>query len=262
MNSNYFPFYLKLIKHPLKRTFLIGILAAFVFSSCRTARNNNYLIYDPAAVPNSFRHYDPPIKIGDQLDIKVSALNMPTAIPYQVPDGKSLQVDSTGKIFYPLLGQIQANGITRNEMRDALLKRLRIYLTDPVVTVDFANFKISVLGEVNQPGTFPVNDGKVNIFQALSLSGDLTIYGQRQNVSVIRELNGQRVVGKLDLQSNEIFNSEFYQLQQNDIVYVSTVPEKPSAGQERSSRRFSNFTAVLGVLTSVTLIVVTLFRRD
>ena len=140
-------------------------------------------------------------------------------------------VSNEGDINFPSLGTLHVAGLNRWELQNLIRDRLagEGLLKDAVVTVEFLNFKISVLGEVASPGTYNVTGDKITILQALALARDLTIYGQRDNVQVIREQNGQRQIYVLNLTSSAIFDSPAYYLQQNDVVYVT--PSKVRAGQ-------------------------------
>ena len=140
-------------------------------------------------------------------------------------------VSNEGDINFPSLGSLHVAGLNRWELQDMIRNRLAEsgLLKDAVVTVEFLNFKVSVLGEVSAPGTYNVTGDKITILQALALARDLTIYGQRENVQVIREQNGKRQIYVMDLTSSSIFDSPAYYLQQNDVVYVT--PSKVRAGQ-------------------------------
>ena len=140
-------------------------------------------------------------------------------------------VDNAGNINFPSLGTVHVSGLNRWELQDLIKDMLSDsgLLRDAIVTVEFLNFKVSVLGEVTSPGTYSVTGDKITIFQALALARDLTIYGQRDNVRVIREQNGKRQIYVLNLTDSEIFSSPAYYLQQNDVVYVT--PSKVRAGQ-------------------------------
>ena len=140
-------------------------------------------------------------------------------------------VDNDGFIDFPALGRLRAAGLNRWELQEKISDELaeKGLLKDAIVTVEFLNFKISVLGEVSSPGSYTVIGDKITIFQALAQARDLTIYGQRNNVRVIREQNGQRQIYSLDLTDSDIFLSPAYYLQQNDVVYVT--PSKVRAGQ-------------------------------
>ena len=140
-------------------------------------------------------------------------------------------VDNEGYIDFPALGRVRAAGLNRWALQEKIKDSLAEegLLKDAIVTVEFLNFKISVLGEVTAPGSYTVTGDKITILQALALARDLTIYGQRENVQVIREQNGRRQIYQLDLTRSDIFSSPAYYLQQNDVVYVT--PSRVRAGQ-------------------------------
>ena len=189
------------------------------------------------------------IQPQDQLSIIVTSRDPKMAVPFNlsvsnfytgselsVSGGSSQRitgyiVSNEGDINFPSLGSIHVAGLNRWELQDLIKDRLSDagLLKDAVVTVEFLNFKISVLGEVTSPGTYTVTGDKITILQALALARDLTIYGQRENVQVIREQNGKRQIFVLDLTNSGIFDSPAYYLQQNDVVYVT--PSKVRAGQ-------------------------------
>ena len=131
-------------------------------------------------------------------------------------------VSNEGNIVFPVLGEIHVLGMTHAQLAAELQRRLREqgYISDAVVTVNLMNFKVSVLGDVAHPGQIMATGERLTIFEALSMVGDLTIFGQRRNVTVLREENGVRTIGELDLSSKEVFNSPYYYLHQNDVVYV------------------------------------------
>jgi polysaccharide biosynthesis/export protein len=228
-----------------------------LITSCNTQKNANYLSYYPQDSSHTFvqQGYEVPIQVGDQLSITVSALNQKSAEPYNVPNGKSVPVEQDGKILYPQLGAIKAEGLTRTQLRDAIQTRLKTYLTDPVVTIDFLNFRVTVLGEVARPGTLTPPDGKLNILQALAETGDLTTYAKKYPVMVIRENKGRREFGYVNLLSNSIFSSPYYRLQQNDIVFVQHVENKPTVNNELALRKISVVTSVVSILTTLTFLI-------
>ncbi|MFI3302403.1 MAG: polysaccharide biosynthesis/export family protein, partial [Rikenellaceae bacterium] len=136
-------------------------------------------------------------------------------------------VDEKGSIDFPVLGEIEVLNLTCRELEEDIKKKLEPYLVEPpVVSVTMTNFKISVLGEVASPGVQLISSAKVNIYEALAMAGDLTIYGQRNNVKLVREgKDGDRKVITIDLNDANLVTSEYYYLTQNDVVYVA--PNKP-----------------------------------
>lgn len=148
-------------------------------------------------------------------------------------------VDNAGDIEFPMLGIIHVAGLTRWELQDMIKERIvsEGIILDPIITVEYMNFRISVMGEVNSPGTYSVTGDKITLLGALSLAKDLTIYGRRDNVTVIREQNGQRSVYKVDLRkSSSLFDSPAYYLQQNDVIYV--YPNSVRAGQSTINENY------------------------
>jgi len=173
-------------------------------------------------------------------------------------------VSNEGDIDFPILGKMHVAGLTRWELSEKIKSELIStgMVQDPVVTVEFMNFKVSVMGEVSSPGTYTITGDKINLLEALSLAKDLTIYGRRDNVTVVREQNGERNLYKVDLRSKDLFESPAYYLQQNDVVYV--YPNKVRAGQstlnENSVRSTSFWMSLTSTLVSVATFIVAATR--
>lgn len=165
-------------------------------------------------------------------------------------------VNHDGDIIFPVLGKVHVAGLTHNQLAEMLEKRLVSdgHIMDPVVTVKLMNFKVSVLGEVARPGMLNVDGERLTIFEALSMVGDMTIYGQRENVTVIREENGVRTVSYVDLTSERIFDSPYYYLHQNDVVYVE--PNKLRKRTAESNRQLvlSYVSSGLGLISTIATI--------
>ena len=157
---------------------------------------------------------------------------------------------------------LHVEGMTRRQLTDLIKQKLIAdnYIKDPVVTVQFMNFKVSVMGEVQRPGSFNITGDRITLLEALSMAGDLTIYGRRDRVAVIREKDGKRTILYHDLRSSDIFNSPCYYLQQNDIVYVE--PNKTRAVQSgiNQNNSASVWLASLSVLASLVSVIVTLSK--
>ena len=232
------------------RFFLAAALVALLVScNSQTYKKINYLqdVESDASMSMSVNK-GIIIQPQDQLSIIVTSRDPKMAVPFNLSvssfyTGSELSssgasqritgyiVDNAGDINFPSLGDVHVAGLNRWELQDLIRDQLSDtgLLKDAVVTVEFLNFKVSVLGEVASPGTYSVTGDKITILQALALARDLTIYGQRENVKVIREQNGQRQIYTMDLTSSDIFSSPAYYLQQNDVVYVT--PSKVRAGQ-------------------------------
>ena len=235
---------------------IIVVMAAVFFASCASQQDVVYLqdTMNSAKDIAMKQTYEVKIQPDDMLAILVNSrdpqlaaqFNMPivgyqlgnSISAEQVTTTNSLQgylVNKDGDINFPVLGEIKVAGMTRTQLTEMLEKRLRsegedgAYVKDAIVTVKFLNYKISVLGEVNRPGNYSLNSDRITVLEALALAGDMTIYGQRENVHVIRDNNGQTQNLIVNLKSSDLFNQEGYYLQQNDVVYV--IPNKIKAQQ-------------------------------
>jgi polysaccharide export outer membrane protein len=249
------------IFHVLTVIFLVALIPA-----CKVQKMNiNYLsdIRDTSH-GRIWQSYDVKIQPGDKLQIGVLALNPASVQPYSLGQNGTpgvATVGADGNILYPQLGLIKAAGLTRLELRDVLLEKLKVYLKDPVVTLDFANFKVTMLGEIKQQGALNVPEGKITILEAIGQAGDITETGRRDSILVIREINGRREFGNVNLLSNEVFKSPYFVLQQNDIVYVPMVPSKALvAVKERKGVQLSSIYSVLGILSTLTILIMQLTR--
>ncbi len=211
--------------------------------------------------------YDARIMPKDLLTITVSTITNPEdAYPFNLtvpspiasngyltsqPTMQTYVVDNEGKVNFPVLGLVKLGGLTKTSAQDFLRNKLREYLKeDPIVTVRLVNYKISVLGEVARPNTYTVVNEKINILEALALAGDLTIYGMRENVKIIREMeDGRKQYIALDLTDKNIIFSPYFYLQQNDVVYVQ--PNKAKA-------QGSDIGSMTSILISTTSILISL----
>lgn len=225
---------------------------------------------------NIVQSYEIKIRKDDILGITVSARNPELAIPFNLPataytleaknssSGSQLgyQVDVEGYINFPQLGRIPVEGKTRKELAEYITKELeqKNYLQDPVVTVTFQNFKVSVLGEVKNPKVINVKSDRITVLEALAEAGDLGIQAKRDRVAVIREAEGKRTVHYLDLRSSDLLQSPYYYLQQNDVVYVE--PNNAKTIQNRSTQVTSvgTWVSVFSSIMSVTTLIVTLLK--
>ncbi|RDC54262.1 hypothetical protein DU508_22510 [Pedobacter chinensis] len=138
-------------------------------------------------------------------------------------------VDKNGEVELSILGRVKLSGLTTFEARDLIREKAAIDFKKPTVQVRFANFKVTVIGEVARPAIYTLPNEKVTVLDALSLAGDLTLYGKRDNIMVIREKDGKKEFGRLNLYTADIFNSPYYYLKQNDVVYIEPVNAKASA---------------------------------
>lgn len=254
---------------------LFGVVAVFLFiTSCSSKRNLVYFkdLSDSAAVKTEI----PPIpetriQAGDILRVSVSTLNPESNILFNsgtlqtFDSGKNSAgsngqlasegylVDQNGFISFPVIGQIKLLGLTRDQAREKMVQEIQKYVKDPIVNVRFLNFKVTVIGDVKNPSTFVIPNEKVNILEALGMAGDMTAYGKRENVLLIREENGERTLVRLDMGKKDIMNSPYFYLRQNDILYVEPTKYKDPSG-DRSLRIIS------AVATSITAIGLFIYR--
>ena len=247
---------------------LLCLLA--ILASCSAPKEVLYL-QDIASLKEEVidKNYEVIIHKDDLLAILVNSKDPELALPfnmplvtYQIGAQTTAQqrllgylVDQNGDIDFPILGKLHVEGLTRMQVTELIKQKLmeEDLIKDPIVTVQFLNFKVSVMGEVARPGTFDISGDRITLLEALSMAGDLTIYGRRDRVAVIREKDGKRRILYHDLRSSDIF-------QQNDIVYVE--PNKAKTGQSRinSNNSVGVWLSAVSVLASITSLMVTMFK--
>lgn len=169
-----------------------------------------------------------------------------------------LTVDSKGYITLPIIGEVKVSGLTREEAEDKIEKMIvdGEYIADPKVNVRFAKLTVSIIGDVTRPGRYDINKDQLTIFEALALAGDLTIYGDRENVAVIREKDGKSVVTKLDLRSQDIFSSPCFYIEQNDVIIVSPNKYKAATAEINQNRSFWISLASTGISLATLLLTI------
>lgn len=254
-------------------------ITAMLLVSCSGIKNVAYL-QDSELIDLTTSNvlYDARIMPKDILTITVNTVNPEASAPFNlivstegiiqngrqtISSQRALQtylVDNDGNIEFPVLGTLNVGGLTKSECEQMIHGKIMPYLNvneNPVVTVRMSNYKISVLGEVNKPGMFTVNNEKINIFEALAQAGDLTIYGVRDRVKLIREnSNGRKEVFTLNLNDAEIIKSPYYYLQQNDVVYVE--PNKVKARNSRVGQTTTVWLSLTGILVSLASLLYTI----
>ena len=241
---------------------IVLLLTVLSLASCVSRREMVYLYNADQGVKNEAGKvgYEPLLQNDDVLTIIVSAENPEVAAPYnlktvsvsnnnglatnQANNLENYIIDKNGEIEFPQLGKIKLAGLTRNEAVEKLKGILSEYITNPTVHMRIVNFKISVIGEVSSPGMHNVSGERITLLEALSLSGDLTIFGKRKNIMVIREQEGAKTVAKVDITDTNFLNSEYYYLKQNDVVYV-----EPNGARRNASIIGPNITVGLSVLS-------------
>lgn len=249
----------------------VAVCATLLFSACTSYKNVPYVMNSDSLqnVVKAMELYDAKIMPKDLLTITVNTTDPKVSAPYNltvqtnatamlnnpsVTTQAALQqylVSNEGTIDFPGLGELHVAGLTKNECERMLKQRLKAFIDeDMVVNVRMPNFKISVVGEVTRPGQFTVTNEKINIFEALAQAGDMTIYGLRDNVKVLREdANGVRQYHNLNLNDANIIFSPYYQLQQNDIVIVT--PNKTKAKNSDVGTSTSLWFSATSILVSL-----------
>ena len=160
-------------------------------------------------------------------------------------------VDEKGDIDFQGLGRLHVEGLTKTQLRDTLDFRLKDYLKNPYYTIRFMNYRFTMLGEVNHPGIFSIPGEHVSLLEAIGLAGDLTFYGRRDNVAIIREVNGKRQFARLDLTKPEIMASPYFYLQQNDVVIVEATNRKVAASDQVTARNVTMFAALVSAIAVI-----------
>jgi polysaccharide export outer membrane protein len=164
------------------------------------------------------------------------------------PGSGGYLVDESGNIEFQGLGVIHVEGFLRRELKDSLEQRLKEFLKDPYCTIRFLNYRFTMLGEIARPGVFNIPGEHINLLEALGLGGDLTFYGRRDNILVIRENNGRREFGRVDLTKPEVMGSPYFNLQANDLVYIEATRKKVAANDQTAIRTITITTAVISTL--------------
>lgn len=257
----------------------ILLLTAFLLVSCSAQKRVWYLQDTQAGIPEQILQSGQiRIKPLDRITVVVNSKDPELAVPFNSSSSynslsgqlvsassgtQSLQirtVDENGTLDMPVIGRIEAKGKTRTELANAIAQKIIDggYINDPTINVQFADMKISVIGEVTRPGEYSVTRDRVSIFDALAMAGDLTVYGIRSDVAVVREVDGARTTQYLDLTSTELFNSPAFYLQQNDVVYVKPNKYKASSGEISQNRNF--YLSLAGTAISVATLIVTLTK--
>lgn len=271
-------FYTYMTVRSMMRHVLVCLMLCML-ASCQSYKKVPYL-QDTEGIGQAAQQeklYDARIMPKDLLTIVVSCtspelavpFNLTVASPASVAANSSLTtqpvlqpylVDNEGKVSFPVLGELKVGGLTKRETEQLIIDKLKPYIKEtPIVTVRMVNYKISVLGEVMRPGTFTISNEKVNLLEALAMAGDMTVWGVRDNVKLIREgVDGKQEIVTLDLNKAETILSPYYWLQQNDIVYVT--PNKAKARNSDIGNSTSLWFSATSILVSLASLLVTIFK--
>ncbi|RTY92288.1 polysaccharide biosynthesis/export family protein [Flavobacterium sp. GT3R68] len=244
---------------------ILFLLIGTLFS-CTSKKNLIYLQSDGQQIAASVANFEPVLQSDDVVMIVVSAENPEIAAPYNMIQSNSgtlggqdqLQsylIDKEGNVDFPMLGKIKLAGLTRLNAIQKMKTLLENHIKEPIVNLRILNFKISVLGEVGRPGIYPIQSERITFLEALSLSGDLSIYGKRKNIMIIREKDGVKTIDKVDITKSDFINSPYYYLAQNDVIYVE--PNKTKI----NSSVFGPNIGIAFSLVSLLITVITLTTR-
>lgn len=245
---------------------ILGCILSFVilFCSCSSTKRVSYFldVSDTLKNPIVKEHYkfqEPVIHADDQLAISISTID---AQPGKSTSGEAgvstlpvYLVDRNGNIDLPIVGRIQVAGRTTAEVKEIIYSKAKKYYVEPLVSVRLAYFNITVLGDVRSPGTIVAQNEKVSILDAIGLAGDITITGRRDNIMLIREVEGKKIFVRLDANSSELIQSPYFYLQPGDIIIVEPVKAKSDAATRDTSKErlipyiFSSVTLLIGLTT-------------
>ncbi|MCK7591043.1 polysaccharide biosynthesis/export family protein [Subsaxibacter sp. CAU 1640] len=251
----------------------VSILFIVMLSSCASRKEMVYFQDEPLT-PTEFNNMNTELvyQPNDLLTIDINGADPETVQPFKLPPVtfeenmsvinaqgtlrvQAYLIDVNGNIEFPILGTLKIAGMTRTQTIAFFKEKLSEYVKDPIVNVRLANFTISVLGEVNRPGVYTIQDERISLSEALGLAGDLTNTGKRDNIFLIREVDGKKKFAKLDLTSINIVNSPLYYLVQNDVIYV-----EPNTAKIRSSTYNPNTALVISAISTLATIAAILIR--
>lgn len=257
----------------MKRIFKFALLAVFtaLLSSCASYRDIVYFqdINERELKP-LLNEYEAIIKKDDRLTIVVSGSDKTVTAPYNLTLGEitgatgsyspesttlSYLVDSDGNIEFPILGTIHVEGMTRNQLVRHLTREIGKDVKDPIVYVNFKNLKFTVLGEVRSPGTYSIDSEKINVLQALGRAGDLNLTAMREEILLIREVNGVQEHYNINLKNSDLLESPYFYLQQNDVLYVPPSPTRVAQGTAATGLWSSMLSTISSAISVITLIV-------
>ncbi len=231
-----------------------------LINSC--ASSKKYVYFNNSEIKNNQQNnFNPTLKSGDLLLINVYSSNIETSIPFNLPTTNTnvragynngiaantgYLINQNGDIDFPIIGKLNLMNLTTSEASELIKLKLETYLSNPIVNIQIQNFKITILGEVKNPGTFQIPNERITIPEAIGLAGDLTINGVRNNITLVRDSNGIKKEIMLDLTSKEIFNSQYYYLAQNDVIYIR--PNQAKINSSTMSTSYGMFISIASLL--------------
>lgn len=254
--------------------FTVIVVVLLNLCSCTSSRKFVYFnTLKDTIYKSGIKEIQPIIQKNDLLSISVSSLNPEATLVFNMPNVQQASnsvsatlvpsssqitgylVNTDGTIQFPILGTLRVEGLTKKQLTDTLVKQLvsKKLLVDPIINIRFLNYRVTVMGEVAKPTVINVANERISLLEALGLAGDLTIFAKRDNILIIRDENGDKIVKRIDLNSNEIFNSPYYYLKTNDIIYVE--PNNAKIASASNTRQILPI-----VLSSLSFIAIILTR--
>lgn len=250
---------------------LILVLFSVILFSCANKKKIIYFQGDKKINSESNKNFNTILRNDDLLSITVMGMDGEAVKPFNLAtygnsslnnNGSEISgnnkigylIDANGQIEFPVIGKIKIAGLNRSEASEFIKEKLKDYLKDPMVNIQILNFKITILGDINRPGTYSIPNERVTLIEAIGMAGDLNLSGIRKNILVIRDMDGNKTETRVDLTSKEIFNSPVFYLQQNDVVYIehNRAKKNSSVINVASISIFVSLTTL--VLTSITLL--------
>ena len=248
---------------------IVFLFVAIMLVSCASRKDVAYLQnVDSEKNSAELLNYEPRLQKDDLLSIIISADQPEATLPFNMPqiqgnyqinenqDGiKTYLVDSYGDIQFPVIGKVHLAGLSRTDAVKKIENEVKQYITNPTANLRILNYKIAVIGEVNRPGNYKIASERITLLEALSQAGDLTIYGRRNNVLIIRESDGKRTFNRVDMTKADFIESPYYYLAQNDVVVI-----EPNKTKINASVIGPDVTATLSILSILTTLVILLTR--
>jgi len=240
----------------------------FLLTSCGSKKDVLYLQDIEKLNEQSQAMYSEPVlQPNDLLYIQVSAFDMEAVAPFNLlsparnlnegntayRDMIGYLINKDGTIDFPVLGSVKAAGYNRQELTLKLKEALSVYVKSPIVNITLANFKVTVLGEVMHPGSYEIKDERITLLEALGKAGDLTIFGRRDNIIVLREQNGIKTHRIIDITKSDFLHSPYYFLQQNDVIYVQ--PNAPQINSSAYNRNAGVYISIASVIISIIVLI-------
>ncbi len=258
----------------MKKNLLLVLILPLFFSSCISNKDFVYLQGTQNVITSSF-NYEPIIQNDDRLSIRVNTLEHEASVPFNLEDSKSNSVnltnipntngnnssnigylvDEKGTIDFPVIGTISVAGFTIAQVKIFLKEKLSIYLKDPIINIQLLNFKVTVLGDVGSPGIKTFNSNRVTLLDAIGASSDLTLFGKRKNILLIRDFQGVKTFNRIDITKADFVNSPYYYLDQNDVIYIESRKAKVDASA------LPNLGLIISVVSFITTLLFLVIKK-